>query len=132
MMQPDAATPTTPTIIAVYTTRGDVGAYLVFPYLYNPQGEWIGWVTAERQVYSVHGHYVGRLSSEPRILRKRSSGYLKPRRSPPPRPRPIRPPARSPLAPMMAELSSAEFDVLEDSPDMLPPVDFGDLREDLD
>ena len=119
-------------LIAVYTTRGDVGAFLRYPYLYNRQGEWIGWVTPQRQVYSVHGHYVGHLSNEPRILRKQSSGYLKPRREPPERPERILPPPTVPLAPLMPEVPIGMFDVLEEQPDMLPSVDFGDLREDMD
>jgi hypothetical protein len=44
----------------------------------------------------------------------------------------IKPPAMSPLAPMMAELTFGEMDVLLDRPDLLPPVDFGELREDMD
>jgi len=119
-------------LIAIYTTQGDVGGFLLYPYIYNRQGEWIGWVTPQRQVYSVYGHYVGYLSDDPRILRKQSSGYLKPRLSPPPIPRPITPPARLPLAPMMPELPVGINDVLEDQPEMLPAVDFGDLKDDMD
>lgn len=119
-------------LIAIYTTRGDVGAFLRYPYIYNCAGEWIGWVTDQRQVYSVHGHYVGYLSGDPRILRKHSSGYLKPRRDPPPRPERLHPPSNLPLAPMMPEVPIGSYDVLEERPDMLPPVDFGDLREDMD
>ncbi len=119
-------------LIAIYTTRGDVGGFLLYPYIYNRMGEWIGWVTPRRQVYSVHGHYVGYLSDEPRILRKQSSGHLKPRQPPPPPPEPILPPPTVPLAPLMAELPVGVLDVLEDRPDLLPAVDFGDLREDMD
>ena len=119
-------------LIVIYMTRGDVGAFLLFPHIFNRQGEWIGWVTPTRQVYSVHGHYVGWLSDEPRILRKLSSGYLKPRLAPPSQPESIAPPATIPLAPMMPEVPIGSFDVLEDSPELLPPIDFGDLREDMD
>jgi len=119
-------------LIAVYTTQGDVGGFLIYPYLYNRQGEWIGWVTPKRQVYSVHGHYVGYLSDDPRILRKQSSGYLKPQAPPPVIPQAINPPANVPLPPMMPELPIGVYDVLEDHPEMLPGIDFGDLREDMD
>src|SRR4030042_4853409 len=95
---------TTKKLIAIYTTQGDVGAFLHYPFLFNRLGEWIGWVTPTRQVYSVHGHYVGQLSNEPRILRKYSSGYLKPRVAPPPRPDKIIPPPNIPLPPMMPEV----------------------------
>jgi hypothetical protein len=119
-------------LIVIYTTSGDIGAYLLYPYLYNKQGEWMGWVTPNRQVYSVHGHYVGWLSDDPRILRKQSSGYFKPRLSPPPRPEPIVPPASVPLPILMPEVPIGSFDVLEEAPEFLPSIDFGDLREDMD
>jgi hypothetical protein len=119
-------------LIPIYTSRGDCDAFLGYPYIFNRQGEWIGWVTAERQVYSVHGHYVGWLSDDPRILRKQSSGYLKPRVTPPPSPERISLPAMTPLAPMMPELPMGVLDVLLDAPEMLPAIDFGDLKEDMD
>lgn len=119
-------------IVVIYTTSGDAAAFLIYPYIFNRQGEWIGWVTPTRQVYSVHGHYVGWLSDEPRILRKHSSGYLKPRLTPPPPPEPIKPPPTTPLAPMMPDIPIGAFDVLEDNPSLLTPHDFGDLKEDMD
>lgn len=119
-------------IIPIYTTHGDVGALLHYPYIFNRQGEWIGWVTSDRLVYSVHGHYVGFLTNDPRILRKESSGYLRPRLDPPDSPDHIRIPANFPLAPMMSELTIGTYDVLDDAPDLLPSIDFGDLREDMD
>jgi hypothetical protein len=119
-------------LISIYTTRGDVGGFLNYPYLHNRQGEWIGWVTPERRVYSVHGHYVGYLSDDPRILRKLSSGYHRPRLSPPPPPPRLTSPASVPLAPMMPELPIGTIDVLDERPELLPSVDFGDLRDDMD
>jgi hypothetical protein len=119
-------------IIPIYTTRGDVGAVLDYPYLYNPVGEWIGWVCEDRQVYSVHGNYVGLLSRDWRILRKRTYDYSQPDRETPTRPVPIRPPAHFPLPPMMAELALNMIDILDEMPEMLPSVDYGDLRQDMD
>lgn len=118
--------------LVIYTSQGDVAAFLRFPYIFNLRGEWIGWVNTNRQVYSVRGHYVGWLSDEPRILRKSSSTYFKPLDEIPPAPRPINPPAVSPLAPMMPELAYGVIDVLGEAPDFLPTFDFGDLREDMD
>lgn len=118
----------------IYTTRGDVGAFLVYPYLYNRSGEWIGIVTQSGEVYSVHGHYVGQLTKEPRILRKMADSYDRPRKQiteRPPQER-VKIPATVPLAPLMAELAFGMLDVLQDDPDLLPSVDFGDLREDMD
>lgn len=117
--------------IPVYTTPGDWEAILVFPYLYNQRGEWIGWVTSEREVFDVDGIYVGWLTDEPRVLRKRVFEGPLPRRTPPPPPGKIRPPATVPLPPMMAELPFEVMDVLEEEPRLLHTQDAGELKEDL-
>jgi len=119
-------------VIPIYTSRGDAEAFLVYPYLYNRLGEWIGWVTAERQVYSVLGFFVGDLTAEPRITRKRITATLKLHRTPPPRPPRLLVPATIPLAPMMADLRFGVMDILLDEPERLHPLDAGELREDLD
>ena len=119
-------------LIPIYTTRGDLGAFLRYPYIYNPQGEWVGFVTPNRDVYSVLGHYIGWLTDDPRILRKRSYDFLSPRvTSLPPQPR-VRVPATVPLPPMMSELTYTHIDVLEEEPVRLSTVDFDELREDMD
>lgn len=119
-------------IIPIYTTRGDLGAYLVYPYLYNRTGEWIGWVTKTREVYSVLGHYVGWLSDDPRILRKRAHDFSNPRVVPPETPARIRVPVSAPLPPMMSELTYSTIDVLDEEPERLSTADSDDLREDMD
>ncbi len=118
--------------IPIYTTPGDWSALLVFPYIYNTIGEWIGWVTPDRQVFDVDGIYVGYLTDEPRILRKRIIDGPLQRRTPPPPPSRIRPPATVPLPPMMAELPFEVIDVLDEEPDRLHTSDAGELREDMD
>jgi hypothetical protein len=124
--------PSQRTSIPIYTTRGDVGAFLNYPYLYNRCGEWIGWVTPEREVFSIGGMYVGWLSSEPRILRKRSESFDRPRRPSPPVPKSITPPAQVPLAPLMAEIPLTLWDVLDEDPDLLMPIGSGDNLDDMD
>ncbi len=119
-------------LLPIYTTGGNIGAYLRYPYIFNILGEWIGWVSSNQEVFSVHGHYVGRITRDPRIIRKRSKDYLHARYSAPPPPRSIRPPATVPLPPLMPELSFSEIDVLEEQPDLLPTMDHGELREDMD
>ena len=42
-------------LIPIYTSRGDAEAFLDYPYLFNRIGDWIGWVTPKRDVYSVLG-----------------------------------------------------------------------------
>ena len=119
-------------LIPIYTSHGEIGAFLAFPYIYNLSGEWIGWVTTDRTVYSVHGHFVGTLTKDPRIVRKRETATTVQRKIPPAAPPTIRPPARLPLAPQLPELGTQMIDVLVDAAYLLPSVDFGELRDDLD
>jgi hypothetical protein len=118
--------------IPIYTTPGDWSALLVFPYLFNTVGEWIGWVTQERQVFDVNGVYVGWLTSEPRILTRRIHDGPLPRKEPPDAPNRIRPPATVPLPPMMAELPFEIIDVLDEIPERLHTSDAAGYREDMD
>ena len=118
-------------IIPIYNSQGEADAFLVFPNLFNRVGEWIGWVTPQRDVYSVMGYFVGTLTSDPRIVRKRAEDDLRPRLRPPAHPGRITPPATIPLAPMMKELTHSLVDVLSEEPDLLHTLDSGELREDL-
>jgi hypothetical protein len=118
-------------IIPIYSTRGDADAFLEYPYIFNRNGDWIGFVTAGRQVYSVLGFYVGYLTNDPRILRKASTAALKSRSTVPPEPGRISAPANIPLAPLMSEVPPGMIDVLLEDPGLLHPVDTGELREDL-
>jgi len=119
-------------LIPIYTTRGDPEAFLSYPYIFNRTGDWIGWVTPKREVYSVLGYYVGYLTDDPRILRKRATSSLLPRLNPPPPPGKAYPPATIPLPPMMPELTHSQIDVLLDEPERLHALDSGEFREDLD
>jgi len=119
-------------LIPIYTTSGDVGAFMAYPYLYDVLGEWIGFVTPEKEVYSVLGYFVGALFDGPRIMRKKTYSFAKPRLKPPPIPGTITVPATVPLAPLMSEIPYSLIDVLEDEPERLTTTDAGELREDLD
>lgn len=119
-------------VIPIYTTKGDAEAFLQYPYLFNRNGEWIGFVTPKREVYSVLGEYVGTLTNDPRIVRKRATSTLKQRLQIPPKPARIRTPSNIPLAPMMPELTHSLIDVLQDLPERLHTTDSGDSREDMD
>lgn len=118
--------------IPIYTTKGEVNAFMVYPVVYNLLGDWIGFITPQREVYSVHGEYVGWLSDDPRILRKRTYDFNKPKLTPPPPPRKFLAPPTTPLAPLMPELTYDTIDVLMEDPDLLPTADLGELRADLD
>lgn len=117
--------------IPIYTSRGDVGAFLIFPYLFNIQGEWIGFITRDRQVYSVLGSYVGYLTNDPRIVR-RESDSTKPHITPPPPPGTIKSPPSVPLAPMMSDLTIGMTDVLLNDTGRLHTIDHGELMDDMD
>ena len=109
--------------IPIYTTSGDTGGYINYPYVYNQIGEWIGWVTSKNQVYSVYGHYVGWINKDNRILRRRADDFQKPDKTPLPAPPRFLPPATVPLPPLMAELKYETVDVLEDMPELMPRLD---------
>jgi len=119
-------------IIPIYSSRGEAEAFLAFPYLFNRSGEWIGWVTPQREVYSVMGYYVGSLTNDPRIIRKRSDNALRPRLKSPPSPGRLTTPATIPLAPLMSDLTHSLVDVLLEEPERLHTLDSGEFREDLD
>ena len=119
-------------IIPIYSSKGDADAFLVFPHLFNRSGEWIGWVTPKREVYSVMGYYVGTLSDDARIIRKRAEDGTKPRVRPPSRPGRITTPPSVPLAPLMSDLPHSLIDVLQEEPERLHTADSGELREDMD
>ncbi|MDL1910074.1 hypothetical protein FBQ81_05170 [Chloroflexi bacterium CFX6] len=119
-------------IIPIYASNGEAEAFLVFPHLFNKNGEWIGWVTPKREVYSVMGIFVGALTNDPRIVRRRAEDELKPRLQPPPKPGRITTPSSVPLAPLMSDLPHSLIDVLQEEPERLHTVDSGELREDME
>ena len=119
-------------IIPIYSSRGEAEAFLVFPYLFNRSGEWVGWVTPQREVYSVIGNYVGALTNDPRIVRPRSDSAIRPRLKVSPPPGRLTTPATVPLAPMMSDLTHSMVDVLLEEPERLHTMDSGEFREDMD
>ena len=119
-------------VVPLYNSRGDVGGYLVYPHLYDIVGEWMGFCTAEREVYSMLGNYVGYLSDDQRILRQRTLSSPGRRHEPPSRPPRLSPPAAVPLAPLMRELTHSTVDVLLEEPERLHTADMGELRPDLE
>ncbi len=120
------------TIIPIYNTKGDADAFLLYPYLFNRNGDWVGFVTPKREVYSVLGEFVGTLTNDPRIVAPRAVDETNPHFAPPPAPKRISPPANIPLAPLMPELSHSLIDVLLEEPERLHTVDTGEFREDMD
>lgn len=118
--------------IPIYTTLGEFAAFLLYPMIYSLSGEWIGFVTQEKDVYSVAGEYVGWVGEGPRILRKRNYNFDKPKLTPPGIPPRMKSPASSPLAPMMSDLSYDTIDVMQDEPQKMHTIDAGEFRQDMD
>jgi hypothetical protein len=118
--------------IPIYTTSGDLGAFLEYPHIFNPMGEWIGWITPDRQVYSVYGKYVGWIDVGPRIFRKRVYDFTIPDRQPPSLPKRLRIPATVPLAPLMSEITYSTIDVLDENAELLPTLDDFSFVDDMD
>jgi hypothetical protein len=123
---------TVPAPMIIFTSRGDWGAFLIYPHLFNTGGEWIGWATPQKEIYNLEGTYVGTISPDQRILRKKSLEAFPPKRKVPIPPAKPRIPAAIPLPPRMTELSYDQFDVLEDLPDTLHTMDSGEFKPDAD
>jgi hypothetical protein len=118
-------------LLPLYTSKGEAGAFLEYPHIFSPSGEWIGFVAPTREVYSVLGRYVGYLTDDRRILRARSLSEPKPLVAPPSPPPKKYPPASVPLAPLMRELTHSMVDVLLEEPERLHTADQGEFREDM-
>ena len=117
----------------IYNSRGEWAALLVDVYLYNPRGDWVGYVNKTGRVFSVFGRYVGWLSKDFRILRKKTQDETIPAGPPPARPAlKMRVPDHVPLPPLMADLPFDTFDVMEDEPERLHSVDDDPDAKDMD
>lgn len=119
-------------IIPIYTSKGDAEVFMLYPYLFNRLGEWVGFTTPEKDVYSILGAYVGYISKDNRILRKRNLESVIPFLTPPAPPNKVMPPATIPLAPLMSELLYSTMDVLLEEPERLHTIDTGEFKQDLD
>jgi hypothetical protein len=114
----------------IFDTYGDWQATKIGNYLFSPRGEYIGYVEDE-DVYKRDGEWIGRLSKDGRILRKRTERRREFHPNPPAvPPRPEKLPPRAPLPPMMAELNFSTIDVLEEDPGIFKQI--SDLRPDID
>jgi hypothetical protein len=123
---------TVPAPMIIFTSRGDWGAFLIYPYLFNQTGEWIGWATREKEIFNLDGNYVGMISSDQRIVRKKSLEIIPAKRAVPKPPSKPRIPASIPLPPQMADIPFDLLDVLEDLPDLLHTMDSGEFKPDVE
>ena len=117
----------------IYNSRGEWVALLADVCLYNPRGEWVGYISRSGQVFSVIGKYVGWLSRDFRILRKKTQDQTIPTSPPPPHPAlKLRVPDHVPLPPMMADVPFDTFDVMCDEPERLHNLDDDPDAQDMD
>lgn len=133
MSAPSApAVPPMPKPIFIYNTAGDWMGTLVGAHLFDQRGDYIGFCEgAEKNVYTRDGEWVGRLSKDGRILRKRA-GQRPPLHASPladPKVKKANLPGRAPLPPQNAELSYDTVDVMEEEPEIFKAV--SDRRKDL-
>ncbi len=103
----------------VFDSPGDWQATKLGPYLFDPRGEYIGFVLEDiYDVYTSSGEWIGNLVQDGRIVRKRNA----PRRplipTPPKPKKPEKLPARAPLPPQTGDLGFDKIDVLEWDPDV--------------
>ena len=100
--------------IPIYTSEGDCKAYLIYPYVFDEDGDWIAFITDDRNVYSVNGDYIGWITDDPRIVRTVSSDGFRDTSEPPEAPLRIKIKISTSLAPMMPDLPNTQIDVLQD------------------
>jgi hypothetical protein len=128
MTQKPPADPNKP--VFIFDTHGDWQATKIGDFIYSSRGEYIGYIE-NTDVYKGDGEWVGRLSKDGRILRKRTERRRELHPNPPPKPpKPEKMPGRAPLPPMMAELDYGTVDVLDEDPEVFKRI--SDLRPDMD
>jgi hypothetical protein len=116
-------------MVPIYRSDGEWVAVYQDGQLFNVDREWLGFVVG-RELFDPTGLYVGFLSDDRRLLRKRSLDQTPPRRTPPPPPERVALPANVPLAPMMRELPHQIIDMFEEYPERLIYV--SETRADMD
>ncbi len=103
----------------IYDTPGDWQATVLKGGIYDPRGDYIGFVLNEAfDVYTKQGEWVGNLYIDGRIIRNRNAErppLLK--KLPPVPPKPKLPP-RAPLPPITGDLGYSKIDVLEWDPEV--------------
>ena len=101
--------------------------------LYDTRGSWVGYLSKTGQVFSVTGKYVGWLSKDFRILRKKVQNQTMPLHPPPAPPTlKVRLPPHVALAPLMADLPFDTLDVMQEEPERLHTLDDDPDAKDMD
>ena len=114
----------------IWNTYGDWSATLLDGHIWDLGGHWIGWVEENGDVFKGDGEWIGMLSKDSRILKKRTAPRRELRTDIPPMPPKPDLPARAPLPPSFAELAYSEIDVLDEDPDIFKKL--SDRRPDME
>lgn len=104
----------------IYDTAGDWQATKMGDALFDPRGDYIGFVRGETyDVFTTSGEWIGNLSHDGRIIRKRNAQRPPLLTQLPPKPqKPEKMPARAPLPPQTGDLGYDKIDVLEWDPEV--------------
>lgn len=104
----------------IYDTAGDWQATKIGSVLFDARGDYIGFVQNEDyDVYTASGEWIGALSHDGRIIRKRNAPRQQLLTTVPPKPpKPEKLPARAPLPPQTGDLGFDKIDVLEWDPEV--------------
>jgi len=113
----------------IWNTYGDWLLTLVHTNLLYFAGHWVGWLDGD-EVFTTDGEWVGKLSRDSRIIRKRSAIHPPLRNDVPPKPPKPDLPGRPPLPPAFAELTFSEIDVMDEDPEVFKRL--SDKRPDMD
>ncbi len=115
-------------MIPIYRSDGEWVAVYDKGHLFSVEREWLGFVIG-REVFDPSGEYLGFLSDDHRLLRKRTMQELSYH---PPPPRPSRPilPANIPLAPLLRALPYQIIDMFEEYPERF--IFISETRPDMD
>ena len=113
----------------IYRSDGQWVAVYEKGHLHNVDGEWLGFVIG-REVFDPGGLYVGFLSDDRRLLRKRALSDDPPRVPAPPEPGRLKTPGNVPLAPLLRELPFQIIDVFAELPERIAFI--SETRPDMD
>lgn len=119
--------------VFIFSTSGDWMATVMGQYVFDSRGEYVAYMEGpERAIYTRDGEWVGNLSKDGRVLRKRA-GQKRPLHTnplPKPKTKPSNLPGRAPLPPQNAELNYDTIDVLEEDPEVFKRL--SERRPDMD
>jgi hypothetical protein len=114
----------------IRNTYGDWVGTLINRFIWDLRRTCVAWVDEDGEVWKIDGEWIGTLSPDGRIVRRRSDRHRPFRQSMPAVPPIPDLPGRAPLPPAFRELTFSEVDVLEEYPDIFKRI--SDVRPDME